>query len=171
MPNFIISEPIDIPTKRDARGDRIVDQMQFRQLVREESEWFNKAGCYVFSTKSGRGSMPFYVGKNPTRISARITGAKNLVILNRILAGIKRGRLQVWTITQSGRGPRSTKAMDQIAATLVQVAVRKNSDLLNTQSTTGDNWIIEGMQPGRGRQPEKAKRFRSMIARNADEWR
>ena len=170
MPNFKISEPIDIPIRKNTKGGRSVDRMKFKELVREESEAFDKAGCYVFSTKSSRGSMPFYVGKNPARISARITGGKQLEILNRILAGIKKGRLQVWTLTQSGRGPRSRKSMDEIEATLIQVALRKNPDLLNVQQAKGDNWTIDGLQPARGRQPAKARQFRAMIARRGQDW-
>ena len=162
MPKFTMSEPFDIPVEQQTRT---VDLAGFRELVQEEHAAFDKAGCFVVSTKSGRGSMPWYVGKNLTRISARITGHKQLEICNGILGRIKRGRLQVWTLTQSGRGRRSTKAMDELESTLIQAAVRKNPELINPQKPEGDNWIIEGLQTGRGRQPAKARAFRAMLAK------
>ena len=162
MPKFIISGPIEIPIQQKRRA---VDVLGFRELTREEHESFDKAGCYVFSTKSSRGSTPWYVGKHLMRISTRIAGKKNIDILNAILQRNTRGQLQIWTITQQGRGPRSKTSIEEIKASLTQMALRKNPDLLNPDPTEGDKWVIEGIQPGRKRMSQKAKSFLGTVAR------
>lgn len=162
MPKFIISGPMDIPLQQTKR---VVDVVGFRELIREEHEAFDKAGCYVFSTKSSRGSTPWYVDKHLVRISMHIAGKKHTDILNAILKRIERGRLQVWTITQHGRGPRSKVSIEEIKASLTQMALRKNPELLNLDPTEGSKWVIDGLQPGRKRMPEKVKTFLTTIAR------
>ena len=69
MVNFILNGPFEVPSGREGpNGAYYVDEKRLKDLIDLSEETICKAGFYVFSCSSSRGSITVYVGKAKANI-------------------------------------------------------------------------------------------------------
>ena len=162
MAKFVVSKPIDVPIRTIGKA-RFIDKNELKKL-KNNHPTLKEIGCYVFSI----GTRPWYVGKTTNRkkgISGRVFDNDKILGCLSQEINKKQGVLRIWTITQDGGTRPPVNMIDEIETTLIQLALRRNSDLLNKQKTKGKNWTIKGVTAdrGRGRPPRDAEPFRKVI--------
>lgn len=166
MSTFIVKGPFEVPIKIQQTGAKTIDKEKLDKLA-NRCPTFRKIGCYVFSLKAGKGSKPLYVGKTESQtIFDEAFGHRNKNLVTEALNEQKRGKLQIWTVTQhSARGPKNKSAIGEIEKVVTSWAVEKNPNLLNSHNTKkGDSWSIKGVQPSsRGTRSQEATAFRKMM--------
>ncbi|MCY4048688.1 MAG: hypothetical protein OXF24_03785 [Hyphomicrobiales bacterium] len=161
MANFIVKGPFNVPmTKLPLKG-KDIDKDRLESL-KKECPTLEKPGCYVFSLQSGRGSKPLYVGKTLRTIFQEAFNDKNVLGIIRKLG---HGTLQIWTVTQTTRGPLPKKMIDEIEKMLIPWASERNPDLINKHhKKKSENWSIEGVVGSKqGPRGKTANDFRKMI--------
>lgn len=146
MVNFVVKGPFDVPTKEAMNGARFIDTSQLHVLTSASDGSINKAGCYVFSWKASRGSLPIYVGKATRKIISEAFNPRNLTNLAEFVNNRKRGRLQIYIIFQERMRLRSNKeAITEIEEFLIGRAAIRNPNLLNIHGTRPASWTIVGV--------------------------
>lgn len=166
MSTFIVKGPFEVPVKIQKTGAKTIDKEELDKLA-SRCPTFGEIGCYVFSLKAAKGSKPLYVGKTEKQtISNEAFGWRNKNLVNEALNDQKRGKLQIWTVTQhNARGPKNKSAIGEIEKVITSWAIEKNPNLLNSHNTKkGDSWSIKGVQSSsRGIRPQEAIAFRKMM--------
>lgn len=128
-------------------------------------------GCYIFSIRASRGSLPWYVGKAERQSFQRecLTPHK-IVHFNNALAG-RKGKPELFFIPQvtpagKYRSPTSSKrpAIKELESLLIGMAINRNPSLLNV---AGTKWLeqiaVEGFLNTKKARSGGAKRLRELF--------
>jgi hypothetical protein len=163
--DFSVEEPLVVPLD----GLRNIDERRARELFNEVGEGLALAkGCYVFALRSGRGSMPLYVGRT-TRASFRMEcfNHKNVKDLNKALE-VARGTLLLYLIRymRSGAGAGNRSAIEALETQLIGIALERNPKILNIHGARPKSLPrIQGvLNSSRGRPTRQAHEFKKMLA-------
>jgi hypothetical protein len=119
---------------------------ELKTKVEEREKGLSDAcGCYVFALKSGRGSIPYYVGQACRRpLLEEATNASNLTKYNEILGKKKRGKPVLFFLpmkTPGGKfrrrksGSGKLPALDFLERWLISMALERNASLANNRET------------------------------------
>ena len=98
-------------------------------------------GCYVFGLASGRGALPWYVGKaEKLSFSDEMLTPTKLLHYNNVLAGRRRGKPVVYLIarvTPSGRlcRPGANATVAFLETMLIGIGMQRNAELRNRKDT------------------------------------
>jgi hypothetical protein len=110
----------------------------------ERLDLADKRGCYVFGMRQGRGTLPVYVGMTSSQtFRSECFNARNVKELNKLLA--HRGTLILFLVAPVGRGRTGKNTIKDVERHLIEVAVRRNPDLLNRRGVPKPLWIMNGI--------------------------
>ncbi len=155
-PVFYVYGPHDLPITLK----RQLDKKELRKKFHAE-ELADDVGCYVISTRGGNGIKPLYVGKTSNQaLLTRIIQHESTI--NRLLKKIKRP-LCVWFLIYDQNRKTNIAAIDALETELIQMALKKNPELLNIQKTVQLKVRISGVLNTRGRKTEAATNFRKAM--------
>src|SRR5262245_24577520 len=101
MVEFVVKGPYDVPVILTGNGARFVDRAKLRELQTSSGGAAAKAGCYVFSWRASRGSIPVYVGKASRNILREAFNDRNCNNLAQYINNRKKGRLQISIVYQN----------------------------------------------------------------------
>lgn len=164
MAEFLVHGAFDVQLDTKKSGAVFINQESLSDLAKQHDS-FSKIGCYVFARKASRGSTPIYVGctkKQSILKEAFNPNNRNLVM--KWLNDQTQRKLQIWTITQIGKGHPHLSAIDEIETILIHWAKLENPDLLNKHKTKVPKWSIRGVERGgKGKRSEIVIEFRKMM--------
>lgn len=125
---------------KNARADFIE---QTSEAVIGTKTLADACGCYVFTIRAGRGTLPWYVGKTEQRtFSKECLIDRNILMLNDLLHNRLRGRPELFLLPQVTPGggfvsPTKSKKppIDFLESMLIGMGVQRNKDLVNINKT------------------------------------
>ena len=102
-------------------------------------------GCYVFTIKSGRTALPWYIGKaEKSSFKKECLNPRNINLYNQVLLNTKRGRPNLYLlpqVTEKGKfkKPAGTDVkrpeISALESILIGMGIAKNPNLLNVRGT------------------------------------
>src|SRR5690242_8288241 len=101
MVEFTVKGPYDVPVKVIGSTAKFVDKDLLGALLTQSEGALAKAGCYVFSVRASRGSIPVYVGKASRNIFKEAFNDRNCNNLAQYLSARQRGKLQITIVHQN----------------------------------------------------------------------
>ena len=140
---FEVFGPFELPRQRSGLVDvsrdakrKLIDDLESKRIGLSQAH-----GCYVFGTASGRGTLPWYVGK-AERLSfiREVLSPSKLVHYNDVLGDRNRGKPVLYLIariTPKGRfcRPTSNRTVQYLETLLIGICIRRNADLRNSKDT------------------------------------
>lgn len=138
---FVVCGPYEVPRRENGTVDK--DRGLFWKNCEDDRNGLPDAsGCYIFALKSGRGTMPWYVGKaEKQRFKSEIFAPHKLLLYNEILSE-RRGTPLVYflpKVTLAGKlcrpSKRSRASIPFLETMLMSYAYRRNNDLKNVSKT------------------------------------
>lgn len=146
MVNFVVKGPFEVPMKRLQGGARFIDCARLSEMVEASEGAIKKAGCYVFSCKASRGSLPVYVGKATKSLLREAFNPRNLNNLQEYINDRRRGTLELSIVVQERiRLLANANAISEIEEYLIGYAAVRNKNLINIHGTAASNWKIAGV--------------------------
>lgn len=128
-------------------------------------------GCYIFSIRASRGSLPWYIGKAERQsFQKECLTPHKVVHFNNALAG-RKGKPELFFIpqvTRAGkyRAPTSSRrpAIRELESLLIGMAMNRNPDLLNI---AGTKWLqqitVEGFLNTKKARSGASKQLRDLF--------
>src|SRR5207249_2957772 len=136
--------PLPIPTY-DGEAARLIRADEGRSFFSKYPALAKAAGCYVFGMRTGRGIMPFYVGKASRTFEQECFAPGKINHYNEALVDYNRGSPVLFLVAlPTRRGRRNEQAIAELEDFLIQNAVARNPDLLNVQGIRAPIWGIAG---------------------------
>jgi len=165
---LVVYGPFPVPFESLGKGTS-------KQIRREHAKEFwtqttvkdvrGKQGCYVFALGVSRGYTPWYVGKATKTFLQEALHDHKLVYYNEVIYKGRKGAPVLFFVARPGSLKKiPKKQIDNLETFLIQTAVYKNRELKNKQKASVPQWGIRGVaRGGRGKAPENAKKFKSMM--------
>jgi hypothetical protein len=164
MTEYSVHGPFRIPVLKKSAGRRIGDVSDFWEAG-ELALLHKRCGVYVFGMRAGKGVVPYYVGKTTNKFESECFQPHKLDKYNDALAEYRKGRPIIFFLARPvKRGQIKRREVSQIETFLIQMASRKNRELLNIRGNKQPKWSIAGVLRGTQGQPSReAKKFKSMM--------
>ena len=165
MVNFVVKGPFEVPMKKLQGGARFIDCARLKEVVDASEGALNKAGCYVFSCRAARGSLPIYVGKATRSLLREAFNPRNLNNLQEYINDRRRGTLELSIVVQERiKLLANAKAISEIEEYLIVYAALRNKNLINIHGTA-TNWKIAGVANHRrpGAAAQTVREFKLMM--------
>jgi hypothetical protein len=146
MVQFVVKGPFPVPLRKGAAGGSYIDEDRLSELAVQSTD-ITKPGCYVFVSRSPRGSLPIYVGQAAKNIFDEAFNDRNIKNIQNYLSRRLRGQIDVYIIHQCNvKGAIGNKAcIDDIEDFLIGWASRRNAELLNIHGNRPAQWSIVGV--------------------------
>jgi len=146
--------PVEIPTEKRNAGRRIKTDLS--DFWEKHDAIASRIGCYIFSIKTGRANVPFYVGMTKRSFQAECFADHKLKHYSDTLADYVRGKPLMTFLTCDLPREKPSQAMiakiGELETFLIQTAVRANPELRNSRGAHGPDWGIQGvLRANRGR--------------------
>jgi hypothetical protein len=168
---FVVIGPFDVTVRKAKTGAREIDKLKSVASIDKASAGAaKKPGCYVFSCRTGGGSLPWYVGMAAGSVLKQAFNPRNELNLNKFLNARERGALQLFVVHQQRRWGLfgNKRAIAEMEGFLIAEAAIRNPDILNRQGVGGEPWSIEGVtQRSPGGIPAPAREFATLMGINA----
>ena len=169
MATFEVSDAFEVPVSFWPNKARYVDFDALKSCEDIEQpfcDFLTLKGVYVFSMRTGGGTLPWYVGKSEKSTFLREAfNHRNRNALNELLNSM-RGTLLINFITQSTfRGKPNLSNIGEIENLLIGHASERNSNLLNVQGRLKKpNFTIKNLyNSGKGKKSEHERRFGELM--------
>lgn len=123
------------------------------------------AGCYVFAMRTGRATVPWYVGKTFGALSGEVFAPDKERKYLRVMHGYERAT-PVWFLVPERRlrGKVNRSQILALERELIRRVQGRNPRLLNKRGLHREEWHIHGYDCGcRGRVPTAAAAFARML--------
>jgi hypothetical protein len=162
---FYVSRAFEVPIIKKTKKYRVVDKSKLENFWGDANEYVSYIGCYVFSLKASRGELPYYVGRTTKQGFGKECFASHKInghytdILN-IYKGTPYLR---FVYLEAGRGPIPSWVIDDLEFHLIANAAVRNRKLSNKTGRNGDDWVIDGIDKGKGRPTIAAKELKKII--------
>lgn len=163
---FVPQGPFQVPTW-GRPGARQIDQERAREFWTDGFEELGDArGCYVFTLSRPRTHLPIYVGSTSRTFRQECFSHRNLAYISWGMRNT-RGRLHLFLLeyVSAGRGRASGRAILDLEARLIGLAVRRNADLLNIHGVR-EAYILRVpgvLDPAHGRRSQSAVQLSSAL--------
>lgn len=173
--NFFPYEPVEIPrnSNRLIAADAASMKDFWAEAERHLEEGVSAAvGCYIFSIRAGKGSLPWYVGcAEKQSFRKECFTSHKLNHFNNAVAS-RQGRPMLTLVAKltprerfakpSGNGHRDIQLLENM---LIATCVQRNSELFNVRDT---KLLREMSVPGLinnslGKDPERVRQFRKLL--------
>jgi len=125
----------------------------------------DKMGCYVFSLRTGRGSLPYYVGKTwKSFYQEAFHTHKFSDHYQPIVADHKGTPTMTFVALKPMKGRTPEAVIKELEKHLIQMACMRNPDLSNKQNRPKTRWMIKGViGDGPGAPSKQASGFKQLI--------
>ena len=147
--------------------DRTIDRKECKKTFFAGSAgvYKKKIGCYVFSLRSNRGSLPYYVGKTTNSFEGEVFGAHKICDHYQRIVKNNKGIPEItFIVLKQGKGPTPDATIRELERHLIQMAYSRNSKLSNKQGLPRTRWSIKGVvEVGKGRPCEDARNFKRLM--------
>ena len=173
--NFFPYDPVKIP--RNSKGLVAADSVTLKRFWEEvdaqiEEGLSSAVGCYIFSIRAGKGSLPWYVGRaEKQQFRKECFTSHKLNHYNNAIAGRKGTPLLTlvakltpgeYFVKPSGSGHRDIQFLESM---LITACVQRNGELFNVKDT---KLLREMSVPGlinnsQGKDPGSVRKFRSLL--------
>lgn len=127
-------------------------------------------GCYVFSVRASRGSLPWYVGKAEKRTFREESLAHHKLTHFNTVISERKGKPalfflpQVTATTGKYSKSKSSEAIQELESLLIGMALKRNNDLLNVSGTKWLNQLtVTGFLNDRMSKSGPAKELRDLF--------
>ena len=152
--HFIVSESFEIMLgpKRLIDGKTVAKEF-FRGPA---SRFKDRIGCYIFSLRTGRGCMPYYVGKTKRCfVDEAYAPHKISNHYQPILLRHKGTPIMQFVVLKEQPGRSPSSVINDLERYLIQVAFAKNMNLSNKQGIPKTRWTIDGVLNAKPGKPKK----------------
>jgi len=125
-----------------------------------------KQGCYVFALQASKGFVPWYVGKASKTFKQEIFTDHKIKKYNQLLWEGKKGTPVMFFVALPANLRKvPVKVINDMEKFLIQSAVLKNEDVLNTHNTKNlPEWSIKGVvRASKGKPSAKSQVFKTMM--------
>lgn len=141
---FEVSQAFDIQLPPDRV---IVRQECAKQFFQGPARLFKKKiGCYIFSLRTGRGSMPYYVGRTWKSFADEVFQPQKISDhYQKIVARHKGTPTLTFVSLVNCRGPKPETAITELEKYLIKKAHRRNRNLSNRREVPKMRWTIKGV--------------------------
>ena len=131
----------------------------------EGREYKNRIGCYVFSLRTARGSLPFYVGKTWNSFEAEVfTPHKTSDHYQKIVMNNKGTPTLTFVSLETRQGPTPQTVIAELEKHLIEMAYMRNERLSNIQGRPKTRWSIKGViAAGRGAPTKNERLFKELM--------
>ena len=163
LTNFVAKGPIKVPVKKH-NGGKTIDTTKLSAFW-ERAKTAERIGCYIFTVKTGRGSIaPWYVGKTTNDFAYECFTPHKIAKYLEAIAHYKAGTAQLFFLV----APRSDTSPDKITELerfLIETAWAANPGLLNQKGKKELTWAIPGVtkSTGKGAAPKPVKDLRKAL--------
>lgn len=165
MASFTVLGPIEVPFTKAKGGKYIEATTSSLQDFWDEAECGDKAGCYVFGIKHGRGTTPHYAGRTTKTFAKECFQSHKLAKYHKALTSVATGKpVMYFVIPGAGKGRLNVTAIKILEERLIGLGVKRNPNMTNIQGTKKTEIVIKGvMGAGRGAPSKAASAFRKMV--------
>jgi len=159
--NFQVHGPYEVPRVKGLIDNSAASKKKFWAIIRKSVPNLPEAcGCYIFTIKAKRGSLPWYVGRTTKRtFIGEALGAHQVNHYNQALGkkvGVKPQLFFISKLTPSGRlakpSGNSHKDIEFLETFMFGVAIKRNPNLRNAKST---KFLRNLMVPGIINSPQR----------------
>lgn len=160
---FEVAGPFDITLP----GNRIFDRKECSKkfFSGEVKKYGKEIGCYVFSLRTGRGSLPYYVGKTWNSFEGEAFAVHKISDHYQQIVGKHQGTpTMTFVILKKVRGRTPETVIKELEKHLIQMAYMRNKNLSNKQSLPKTRWAIKGVvSSGRGAPTAAENTFKQLM--------
>lgn len=153
--------------KVEIERDRIFDRKECKKIFFEgpAGAYKKKIGCYVFSLRNGRGSLPYYVGKTTNSFESEVLEPHKISDHYQCVVKDKKGSPEITFVAlKSGKGPKPDTTIRELERHLIQMAYLRNPKLSNKHKLPRTRWSISGVvEAGKGRPCEDVRKFKRLM--------
>jgi len=155
--------PYDIPISKLSTSRLIAEDLS--TFWEQHKDMGSGVGCYIFSIKTGRAVVPFYVGMTLSTFESECFTDHKLKHYHRVIGRYTRGKpVMSFVVHPSQRGRDNSKAIKELENFLIQAGMVVNPALRNIRGRTEPQWAIKGViRSGPGPRREEAKAFAKMM--------
>jgi len=165
--------PFEIPRKENGLVDAEDSAMAFWSAVEEQVEGLSSAvGCYIFSIRAGRGSLPWYVGKAEKQtFRQECFTPHKLNIFNEQVAS-RNGTPMLTLVTKftptgrySNKSKNGHRDVSFLENMLISLAIQRNPEIANARSTRFmREMVVSGiLNSSNGRNSSRVNDFRALV--------
>lgn len=125
----------------------------------------DKIGCYIFSLRVGRGSMPYYVGRTWNSFEGEIFQSHKVSDhYQRIIKNHKGTPTITFVSLVKRQGPKPETVIKELESYLIRMAYTRNPHLSNKQGLPKTRWEIKGVTGGgRGAPTKEVCDFKNLL--------
>ena len=106
----------------------------------------DKIGCYIFSLRTGRGSMPYYVGRTWNSFEGEIFQSHKVSDHYQSIIKHHKGTPTFTFVSLVNRqGPKPETVIQELESHLIRMAYTRNPRLSNKQGLPKTRWEIKGV--------------------------
>ena len=160
---FEVVGPFDI----ELPPNRIFDRKECskRFFSGEAKKCGREIGCYVFSLRTGRGSLPYYVGKTWNSFEGESFAAHKISDHYQQIVSRHQGTpTMTFVILKKARGRTPETVIKELEKHLIQMAYTRNKNLNNKQNLPKTRWSIKGVvSSGRGAPTASEDSFKQLM--------
>ena len=141
---FTVSEPFEVKLQDKRFLDRKDCCKNF--FSGKARKYRNRIGCYVFSLRTARGSLPFYVGKTWKSFESEVfTTHKTSDHYQKIVMNNKGTPTLTFVSLETCQGPTPQTVITELERHLIKMAYMRNERLSNIQGRPKTRWSIKGV--------------------------
>ncbi len=161
---FEIAGPHEIPRTRKP-GGWAIERDDIRAFWQSCFKLQDRAGCYIFGMRAGRGIMPYYVGKTAKGFGQEVFQPHKLVHYHRIMMNTSKGTpVFFFAVAEVARGRVNEQAIIACEQHLITLGVNTNPELANKRGTREPAFFIPHVtEPARGRKSGETMAFRRLM--------
>ena len=159
--------PIIIPSEINRKKKHISD-LNIAEFWKNpvSQNMTQKQGCYIFALKVAKGYSPWYIGKATKNFKKEVFALHKIKKYNDLLWSSKKGTPVMFFVSLPANLIKiPVSVIDDMEKFLIQSAVLKNPNILNTHNTKNlPEWSIKGVvRSGKGKPSVKSSTFKSMM--------
>jgi len=155
---FTVSEPFEV----ELCAKRYIDRKNCCKhfFDGKARKYRDKIGCYVFSIRTARGSLPFYVGKTWKSFESEVfTTHKTSDHYQKVVVNNKGTPTLTFISLEKCQGPTPQTVITELEKHLIKMAYMRNERLSNIQGRPKTRWSIKGVVGAGPDAPNKNERL------------
>lgn len=155
--------PFDVPLDKHPSGRLISEDLS--PFWKRHQEVASEVGCYIFSIKTGRAVVPYYVGMTTESFENECFTDHKLKHYHQAIAAYARGKpVMSYIVHPRRKGKTNIKAIEELENFLIQAGMAVNPALRNVRGRTEPRWGIKGViRSGPGKASIPASQFAQMM--------
>lgn len=160
MATFSVSDFYVLPTRQEVSARRI-DKSRLAEFWKA-CPLGGRIGVYVLCVRSGRGCLPWYVGKTYASYAGEVFQPHKIEKYNDCLAKIKRGTPGLVFLYKQGTGRPSNDTILEMEKEYINKGFERNSRLLNDLGYRKPTYTISGLTDA-GRPSKVVQQFKQIF--------